>query len=86
MLLRVALIRIGLILFSLRDRFSCVVSNCGLFTNRTSSGFQDLGTISLPALKEMRDRGSVRFELRTNAAQREGGVHSLFTYDKPFFG
>lgn len=49
-------------------------------------GFQDLGCISLLALKEMRDRGSVRFELRTHAAQREGGVHSLFMYDKPFFG
>ncbi|KAF1774466.1 IMP dehydrogenase / GMP reductase, conserved site [Phytophthora cactorum] len=39
-------------------------------------GLQDLGQSSLEAL---------RFELRTPAAQREGNVHSLHTYEKRLF-
>jgi hypothetical protein len=29
------------------------------------------------ALRELNDRGELKFELRSPAAQREGGVHSL---------
>lgn len=45
-------------------------------------GFQDLGAISIKQLNEFRIAGDLRFELRTHAAQREGGVHSLYTYEK----
>jgi IMP dehydrogenase len=45
-------------------------------------GFQDLGAISVDALREFREKETLRFELRTHAAQREGGVHSLYTYEK----
>jgi len=45
-------------------------------------GFQDLGAISVTSLKQQRLSGSLRFELRTSAAQREGGVHGLHSYEK----
>lgn len=48
-------------------------------------GMQDLGCYSLPHLRKARDVGQLRYEIRTNAAQREGGVHSLFTYEKHAF-
>lgn len=48
-------------------------------------GFQDLGARDLVQLKEMRDGGEIRFEVRTPAAQREGGVHSLYSYEKQLF-
>ena len=45
-------------------------------------GFQDLGAKSLNDLHRMRERGELRFELRTSAAQREGGVHNLHSYER----
>ena len=45
-------------------------------------GVQDVGASSLKMLKELRDCGSLKFELRSAAAQREGGVHSLHSYSK----
>ena len=45
-------------------------------------GIQDIGASSLQELKEQRDSGVLKFELRSSAAQREGGVHSLFSYSK----
>lgn len=48
-------------------------------------GLQDLGTRDLPTLISARTVGQLRFELRTPAAQREGGVHSLYTYEKTLF-
>jgi len=45
-------------------------------------GLQDLGTRDLPSLKKRREDGSLRFELRTAAAQREGGIHGLHSYEK----
>jgi len=48
-------------------------------------GFQDLGVRSIPELHEGLYEGRVRFELRTSAAQREGSVHSLHTYDTRLF-
>jgi IMP dehydrogenase len=47
-------------------------------------GLQDLGTKDLPTLKAQREDGLLRFELRTAAAQKEGGIHSLYSYEKPF--
>lgn len=48
-------------------------------------GFQDLGVRTLQALSVARSTGKLRFELRTHAAQKEGGVHSLFSYEKHLF-
>jgi len=45
-------------------------------------GFQDLGAPSLKEMNEMRTTGQLRFELRTSAAQREGGVHDLHSYER----
>lgn len=48
-------------------------------------GFQDLGVKSVAELHSGLYKGDVRFELRTHAAQREGSVHSLYTYEKRLF-
>ena len=40
-------------------------------------GLQDIGCRSINELNELRSNGNVRFELRSPAAQREGGVHSV---------
>ena len=48
-------------------------------------GFQDLGAPSIPHLRQMAADGLVRFEIRTHAAQKEGGVHSLHNYEKRLF-
>ena len=48
-------------------------------------GMQDLGCRSLTELKEKRVKGEIRFEVRTAAAQREGGIHSLYSYEKQLF-
>ena len=45
-------------------------------------GIQDIGASTLTQLREFRDEGKVKFELRSGAAQREGGVHSLYSYSK----
>lgn len=45
-------------------------------------GFQDLGVRSIPELHQQMYDGSLRFQVRTPAAQLEGNVHSLFTYEK----
>lgn len=45
-------------------------------------GFQDLGVRSVDELHEQMYDGNLRFQVRTPAAQLEGNVHSLFTYEK----
>eukprot|EP00871_Galdieria_phlegrea_P002536 jgi/Galph1/3283/GphlegSOOS_G1993.1 len=45
-------------------------------------GFQDMGVTSVYQLHEWVDTGKLRMQLRTPAAQLEGNVHSLFTYEK----
>ena len=40
-------------------------------------GLQDIGVSSVQQLHEKNDAGELKFELRSPAAQREGGVHSL---------
>ncbi|MBI2812409.1 MAG: IMP dehydrogenase [Candidatus Melainabacteria bacterium] len=44
---------------------------------------QDVGASSLEHLTAYRESGALRFEWRTAAAQGEGKVHSLTSYDKP---
>ena len=46
---------------------------------------QDIGTKSLPELRQGVSSGSVRFELRTVSAQAEGNVHGLHTFDKKLY-
>ncbi|TDH73096.1 hypothetical protein CCR75_004721 [Bremia lactucae] len=48
-------------------------------------GLQDLGQLSLETVHASLYAGDLRFELRTPAAQREGNVHSLHTYEKRLF-
>jgi len=48
-------------------------------------GLQDMGTKSLEILQKDSASGKLRFELRTHAAQREGGIHNLHSYDKTLF-
>eukprot|EP01135_Chromosphaera_perkinsii_P007262 Nk52_evm70s745 gene=Nk52_evmTU70s745 len=45
-------------------------------------GLQDIGTQSRSELVKSVYNGDVRFEKRSNAAQAEGGVHSLHSFEK----
>lgn len=45
-------------------------------------GFQDLGVQDVPQARKALAGGSMRMEGRTGAAQAEGGVHDLLTYEK----
>jgi IMP dehydrogenase len=45
-------------------------------------GLQDIGAIDINQLQESLYDGTLRFEYRTNAAQKEGGVHNLHSYEK----
>jgi IMP dehydrogenase len=48
-------------------------------------GLQDIGQSSLAELQHGVNAGTVRFERRTPAAQAEGGVHGLYSYEKRLF-
>ncbi|RLN91798.1 hypothetical protein BBJ28_00015495, partial [Nothophytophthora sp. Chile5] len=48
-------------------------------------GFQDLGMRSIPQLHTALYAGELRFERRTVSAQKEGGVHDLFTFSKQLY-
>jgi IMP dehydrogenase len=48
-------------------------------------GFQDLGAHSVARLNEMRESGELRFERRSPAAIKEGGVHGLHSYQQKTF-
>jgi IMP dehydrogenase len=45
-------------------------------------GFQDLGARSLVQAHEMLDSGQMTMEVRTGAAQHEGGIHDMHSYTK----
>ncbi|KAK9809215.1 hypothetical protein WJX72_011502 [[Myrmecia] bisecta] len=45
-------------------------------------GFQDLGARDLQAARDMLHNGAMRVECRTGAAQAEGGVHDMHSFDK----
>ncbi|KAG5583512.1 hypothetical protein H5410_054139 [Solanum commersonii] len=48
-------------------------------------GFQDLGASSLQSAHHLLRSGALRLEVRTGAAQVEGGVHGLVGYEKKYF-
>jgi len=48
-------------------------------------GMQDLGCKSADQVKEMLYNGDLRFELRSPAAQREGGVHNLHSFERKLY-
>jgi len=48
-------------------------------------GMQDLGTASLEKLQASLHTGELRFELRSPAAQREGGIHNLHSFERKLF-
>merc|ERR1740120_192578 len=45
-------------------------------------GMQDMGVKSVESLREQLYSGKLRFELRSPAAQREGGVHGLHSFER----
>eukprot|EP00403_Amphidinium_massartii_P024628 CAMPEP_0178404698 /NCGR_PEP_ID=MMETSP0689_2-20121128/18020_1 /TAXON_ID=160604 /ORGANISM="Amphidinium massartii, Strain CS-259" /LENGTH=526 /DNA_ID=CAMNT_0020025695 /DNA_START=35 /DNA_END=1615 /DNA_ORIENTATION=- len=48
-------------------------------------GLQDLGVSSVADLPQKLHGGELRFELRSAAAQREGGVHGLHSFERKLF-
>eukprot|EP00636_Phaeomonas_parva_P003178 CAMPEP_0118857376 /NCGR_PEP_ID=MMETSP1163-20130328/4503_1 /TAXON_ID=124430 /ORGANISM="Phaeomonas parva, Strain CCMP2877" /LENGTH=510 /DNA_ID=CAMNT_0006790681 /DNA_START=157 /DNA_END=1689 /DNA_ORIENTATION=- len=48
-------------------------------------GMQDAGLDNVAALHRALREGELRFELRSPAAQREGGVHDLYSFEKRLF-
>ena len=47
---------------------------------------QDMGHRTIGELHDALENGRLLFELRSHSAQREGGVHSLFSYQEPVLG
>ena len=46
-------------------------------------GFQDLGIKDIDGMEHRRNKTKqIRFEIRSPAAQKEGNVHSLYSYSK----
>ena len=48
-------------------------------------GMQDMGSTSASELRQQMRSGQLRFELRSAAAQREGGIHGLHSYEQKLF-
>lgn len=48
-------------------------------------GMQDIGAGSIEKLHEQTRCGQLRFELRSAAAQREGGIHGLHSFERRLF-
>lgn len=66
---------------TVRDKGS-VRRNVPYLIQAVKQGFQDLGATSIVQAWQRLDAGEQRLECRTGAAQAEGGVHDLHTFDK----
>merc|ERR1719410_714469 len=49
-------------------------------------GFQDAGVSSILQMLKYQQDGMIRFEIRSGAAQKEAGIHSLHSWKKGAFG
>lgn len=49
-------------------------------------GMQDAGVKNLEVAWDRLYDGLLRFEIRSPAAQKEGGVHGLYSYEKSAYG
>jgi len=54
-------------------------------TQGIKHGMQDIGADSIDELREKLYSGQLRFELRSPAAQREGGIHGLHSFERKLF-
>merc|ERR1711920_1137915 len=54
-------------------------------TQGIKHGMQDIGAKTVEDLKMQLYTGQLRFELRSAAAQREGGVHGLHSFERKLF-
>merc|ERR1711971_693222 len=54
-------------------------------TQGVKHGMQDIGAKTVAQLQEQLRSGQLRFELRSAAAQREGGVHGLHSFERKLF-
>lgn len=54
-------------------------------TQGIKHGMQDIGAASVVTLHNFLYAGTLRFEIRSPAAQREGGVHGLHSFEKKLF-
>jgi IMP dehydrogenase len=54
-------------------------------TQGIKHGMQDLGASSINDLQSRLELGHLRFEIRSPAAQREGGVHGLHSFERKLF-
>mmetsp|Transcript_13056 Transcript_13056/g.37040 ORF Transcript_13056/g.37040 Transcript_13056/m.37040 type:complete len:101 (-) Transcript_13056:232-534(-) len=63
---------------SLRDYMPYIAQGC-------RHGMQDIGAKSVEELHTKLYNGVLRFELRSVAAQREGGVHGLHSFERKLF-
>jgi len=52
-------------------------------TQGLKQAFQDMGFRDIPSLHSALRSGKLRFERRTESAQLQGSVHSLYSYTKP---
>lgn len=56
--------------------------NVPYLVQAVKQGFQDLGAKSLAEAWQRLDRGEQRLECRTGAAQAEGGIHDMHSFEK----
>jgi IMP dehydrogenase len=60
----------------------CCRKTIPFLSQAVRQGFQDLGTRSIAASHKAVACGQVRVEARSSAAQAEGGVHDLHSFNK----
>ena len=66
---------------TVRDKGS-VRKTIPFLAQAVKQGFQDFGARSLSRAHELLDNDSLRMECRSGAAQAEGGIHDMHSYQK----